>query len=129
MQTYRSLCLTHNLTKRALAPLVRKVKHDPSLRRCKTPTHDYPVAFCENAYFHFFSRSGQIKIRFELRLLLNEAQILNIFICSIVNKSDLNRFAEFFTGAPDPDKKHFVENLSRYFPKKFSISLRDLPKG
>ena len=49
-RNYKTLCLMHNLTSKAMAPLVRKVKRDPTIRRTKDPTDCYPIQFCESVY-------------------------------------------------------------------------------
>ena len=46
----KSLCLMHNFAAHDLAPLVRKLKRDHSIRKTRDPTDEYPVSFCENVY-------------------------------------------------------------------------------
>ena len=50
MRNSKSLCLMHNMTEQALAPLVRKVKRDKTISKTQVPTDHYPERFCEMAY-------------------------------------------------------------------------------
>jgi hypothetical protein len=50
MRDCRSLGIMHNMSAKALAPLLRRIKSDRQIKKVRDPTDEYPISFCDNVY-------------------------------------------------------------------------------